>query len=102
MHCRELFARGKSKVRIKRIVKRKDNIVVETDTAELMQKLEESVLEIGRKFSLKEIIRARPKLIVYDVSTSIPQEQVTPTLFRENEVDMEWAQLHKECAQSFR
>ena len=53
--CKKNFCPG----RIKKIVKRKEHIVVETDTIGALEKPKNST-EIRRKFTLEEVNRVKP------------------------------------------
>ena len=87
--------------RIKKIIKRKEDIVVETDTVEHPQKLKNS-MEIGRQFTVEEVNRAKPRIIIYDVPTSLPEDMIQEMVFRQNDLDIKWSKLDEECVLKFR
>ena len=88
-------------VRIRRIVKRKEDILIETDTIESLEKLKGSA-DILKKFEIQEVKRNKPKIIVYDVSNNVSERLLAKLIFDKNEIDMEWAQFHESCTPKFK
>ena len=76
------FCSSWEKFRIKKIIKRKEDIVVETDTVEALQKLKNS-MEIARQFTAEEVNRAKPRMIIYDVPTRVPEDMIKKMIFRQ-------------------
>ena len=64
------YCSSKNNVSIKRIVKRKEDILVETDTVESLEILKGSA-EIKKNFEIQEVTRNKPKIIVYDLSNKV-------------------------------
>ena len=74
---------------------------METDTVEHLQKLKNS-MEIGRQFTVEEVNRAKPRIILYDVPTSLPEDMIQEMVFRQNDLDIKWSKLDEECVLKFR
>ena len=96
------FCSSWEKFRIKKIIKRKEDIVVETDIrVEALQKLKNS-MEIARQFTAEVVNRAKPRNIIYDVPTRVPEDMIKKMIFRQNELDIEWSKFDEECVLNFR
>ena len=95
------FCPSQNKVKIKKIIKRKEHIVVETDTIEALQKLKSSI-EIGWQFPVEEANGAKPRIILYDISTSVPEEMIKKMISRQNELYIEWSIFYDESVPKFR
>ena len=87
------YCPSENNVRIKRIVKSKEDILVESDKTESLEKLKEPA-EIRKKFEVQKVSRNEPKIIIYDVSNALSERQVTKLIFEKNEIDMEWGQFY--------
>ena len=63
---------------------------------ETQQKLKNS-MEIGKQFTVEEVNRAKPRIIVYDVPTSVSAEMIKKMIFRQNDLDSERTKFDEEC-----
>ena len=84
-HCKKPITQAKNVIN-KRILKRKEDIPVETDTVESLKKFKESAA-IRKKFGVQDIATAKPKIIIKsnDVSNKILEKEVTKLIFDKNE-----------------
>ena len=76
MALQERYRPSKDNVRMKMIVKRKKDILVETNTIESLEKLKESS-EMRKKFEVQEVTRNKLKFITYGVSHTFSERQVS-------------------------
>ena len=58
--------------------------------------------EIRKKIEVQEVARNKPKIIIYDVSNTFFERQVTKLIFENNEIDVERAQFNENCAPQFK
>ena len=87
MALQKSYSPSKDNIQIKRVVKSKGDILVEKDTVESQEKLKDSA-EIREEFDVQEVTRNKPKMIIYDVSNTFSERQVTKLIFKKNEIDM--------------
>ena len=76
MNEKKRFCPSQIKILTKRIVKRKENIVVEKDTEELLEKLKHSVAN-KKKFKEKKMSSSVSRILVYDVLSRMSKDEIT-------------------------
>ena len=49
-----------------------------------------------------KVKRAKPKIIICNIPTSIPEDIIKKKIFRKYELDIEWSKFDEECVLKFR
>ena len=88
MALHKVFNPSKNNLRIKIIVKRTEDILVETHTEKSLKKLKDSAA-IKKKFNEQKMTSTELRIAVYDIlSKVLVENEITELIFEQNDIDM--------------
>ena len=95
------FSPGKNKARISKVIKRKDEILIESDSLETIQLLKDNP-KIKKKFEVAETQKWRPRIIIYDVPIKVDDEKLINKVHQQNGIEMDMEKFKADFVPKFR